>query len=49
MFLRKQEHLVVEEGPVAGFLADSDNGDQETGCGGEIGGLWREEPWVSIG
>lgn len=39
MFLGKEEHLVVEKGPVAGLLADGDNGDQKTGCGSEIGGL----------
>lgn len=39
MFLREDEHLVVEKAPVAGVLADSDDGDQEARGRSEIRSL----------
>lgn len=39
MFLREDEHLVVEKAPVAGVLADSDDSDQEARGRSEIRGL----------
>ena len=39
MFLGEEEHLVVEEIPVAGVLGDGDDGDQEARCRGKVGGL----------
>lgn len=45
MFLGEEEHLVVEEGPVASILADGNDGNQKTGCSGEIGSLSRKKPW----
>lgn len=45
MFLGEEEHLVVEEGPVTSVLADGNDGNQKTGCSGEIRSLSRKKPW----
>lgn len=39
VLLGQHERLVVEELPVAGILADCDDGDEDAGCRGEVGGL----------
>lgn len=48
MFLREDEHLVVEKAPVAGVLADGDDGNQEARSGGEIRGLLYSTVVVSL-
>lgn len=47
MFLGEDQHLVVEKTPVTGVLADSNDGNQHTGSGGEIRGLLEEAEMVS--
>lgn len=39
MLFREEQHLVIEEVPVAGALADRDDGDKDSRCGGQVGGL----------
>lgn len=39
MFLGQKKHLVVEEVPVAGILANRDDGNQETRCCRQVRGL----------
>lgn len=48
MFLREDEHLVIEKAPVAGVLADSDDGDQEARSSGEIRSLFHNTAVVSL-
>jgi len=42
MFLGEEEHLVIEEVPIAGVFSDGDDGDQEARCRGEVGSLLGE-------
>lgn len=48
MFLREDEHLIVEKAPVAGVLADGDDGNQEARGSGEIRGLSYRTVVVSL-
>jgi hypothetical protein len=48
MFLRKDEHLVVEKAPVAGVLADGDDGNQEARGSGEVRSLLCSITVVSL-
>lgn len=45
MLLGQHERLVVEELPVAGIFADGDDGDEDAGCRGEVGGLEGGGEW----
>jgi hypothetical protein len=48
MFLREDEHLVVEKAPVAGVLADGDDGNQEARSSGEVRSLSYSIVMVSL-
>lgn len=39
MLLGEDKGLFAEEGPVTGILAEGNDGDEDSGCGGEIGCL----------
>ena len=43
MFLREKEDLVVEESPVAGILADGNDGDQEARGSSQIRCLFEKQ------
>ena len=47
MLFGEEEHLVIEEVPVAGILAVGDDGNQESRCCGKIRSL-QEKDMVSI-
>jgi hypothetical protein len=48
MFLREDQDLVIEKAPVAGVLADGDDGNQEARSSGEIGSLSHKAAVVSL-
>lgn len=39
MFLGEDSDLVAEQVPITGILAEGDDGNEESGCGGKIGSL----------